>query len=104
MRYKLFVGPKVRSLRPRNGWRLEACARKLGISVSYLSQIKANRRPVTDPGRMGLIETFGVPAETFEADGDQRLLADLREAVAESGSAEGPIPLRGLRHGAQQPP
>jgi transcriptional regulator with XRE-family HTH domain len=101
MRYKLFVGPKVRSLRARRGWRLEHCARELGISVSYLSQIEANQRPVTDRVLMGLIETFGVPAETFEADGDQRLLADLREAVAESGSAETPIPLSELRQMTQ---
>jgi predicted transcriptional regulator/plasmid maintenance system antidote protein VapI len=104
MRYKLFVGPTVRSLRARQGWRLEACARRLGISVSYLSQIEANQRPVTDRVLMGLIETFGVPAETFEADSDQRLLADLREAVAESGSAEAPIPLSELRQLTQQSP
>ncbi|MFZ5719693.1 MAG: short-chain fatty acyl-CoA regulator family protein [Pseudomonadota bacterium] len=104
MRYKLFVGPKVRSLRKRNGWRLETCARHLGISVSYLSQIEANQRPVTDRVLMGLIELFGVPADTFEADGDQRLLADLREAAAESGSAEAPIPLSELRQVAQQSP
>lgn len=99
MRYKLFVGPKVRALRARNGWRLEACARKLGISVSYLSQIEANQRPVTDRVLMGLIETFGVPAETFEADNDQRLIADQGEAVADSGSTEAPIPLSELKRG-----
>ena len=58
MRYKLFVGPKVRSLRARRGWRLEACASRLGISVSYLSQIEANQRPVTDRVLMGLMEVF----------------------------------------------
>jgi predicted transcriptional regulator/transcriptional regulator with XRE-family HTH domain len=104
MRYKLFVGPKVRQLRSRRGWRLEACAQKLGISVSYLSQIEANQRPVTDRVLMGLIQTFGVPAETFEADNDQRLIADLREAVAESGGGDDPIPLSELRQVALQAP
>ncbi|WP_337185195.1 short-chain fatty acyl-CoA regulator family protein [Phenylobacterium sp.] len=104
MRYKLFVGPKVRQLRARRGWRLEACAQKLGISVSYLSQIEANQRPVTDRVLVGLIETFDVPAETFEADEGQRLVADLREAVADTGTGEEPIPLSELRQIAQQAP
>lgn len=103
MRYKLFVGPKVRALRARHGWRLESCARRLGISVSYLSQIEANQRPVTDRVLMGLIETFGVPASTFEVDDDQRLLADLREAVADV-AGEDPVPLSELRQVAQQSP
>lgn len=104
MRYKLFVGPKVRQLRTRRGWRLEACAQRLGISVSYLSQIEANQRPVTDRVLVGLIEIFGVPAETFEADNDQRLIADLREAVAESGGGDDPIPLSEVRQLALQAP
>jgi predicted transcriptional regulator/transcriptional regulator with XRE-family HTH domain len=104
MRYKLFVGPKVRQLRTRRGWRLEACAQRLGISVSYLSQIEANQRPVTDRVLVGLIEIFGVPAETFEADNDQRLIADLREAVAESSGGDDPIPLSEVRQLALQAP
>ncbi|WP_293906536.1 short-chain fatty acyl-CoA regulator family protein [Phenylobacterium sp.] len=104
MRQKLFVGPKVRALRTRRGWRLEACAQRLGISVSYLSQIEANQRPVSDRVLMGLIETFGAPAELFEADNDQRLIADLREAAAESGSAADQIPLSELRQVAEQAP
>src|SRR5688500_8290720 len=104
MRYKLFVGPKFRALRARQGWRLEACARKLDISVSYLSQIEANQRPVTDRVLMGLIETFGVPASTFEADDDQRLIADLREAVADGGPGQDAIPLSELRQVALQAP
>src|ERR1044071_9244356 len=104
MRYKLFVGPKVRSLRARRGWRLEHCARELGISVSYLSQIEANQRPVTDRVLMALVETFQTPIETFEVDGSQRLIADLREAVAESGAGEAPIPLSELRQAALQSP
>jgi predicted transcriptional regulator len=104
MRYKLFVGPKVRALRVRRGWRLETCAAKLGISVSYLSQIEANQRPVTDRVLAGLMETFQAPAELFEADDDQRLIADLREAAAESGGLEAPIPLSELRQAALQAP
>ena len=103
-RYKLFVGPTVRTLREQHGWRLEACARRLGISVSYLSQIEANQRPVTDRVLMALVQTFHTPIETFEVDGSQRLIADLREAVAESGAGEEPVPLSELRQAALQAP
>ncbi|MBX3485256.1 short-chain fatty acyl-CoA regulator family protein [Phenylobacterium sp.] len=104
MRYKLFVGPKVRALRAQRGWRLETCAQHLGISVSYLSQIEANQRPVTDRVLAGLMATFHAPAELFEADNDQRLIADLREAVAESAGMGDAIPLSELRHVALQSP
>lgn len=104
MKYKLFVGPTVRTLREARGWRLEACARHLGISPSYLSQIEANQRPVTDRVMASLTGGFGVPPETFDADSEQRLIADLREAAAESGAGEAPIPLSELRQAVRQSP
>ncbi len=104
MRQKVFVGPRVRALREARGWKLEACATRLGISVSYLSQIEANQRPVSSRVLIALVETFGVAAETLDADNDQRLLADLREAVAEASAGAPPIPLSELRQVAQQSP
>ena len=50
MREKIFVGPKVRSLRERKALTLDACAKHLGLSTSYLSQIETNQRPVTARG------------------------------------------------------
>ena len=104
MRQKVFVGPRVRALREARGWKLEACATRLGISVSYLSQIEANQRPVSSRVLIALVETFDVPAEALDADNDQRLLADLREAVAETSAGAPPIPLSELRQVAQQSP
>ena len=104
MRQKVFVGPRVRALREARGWKLEACATRLGISVSYLSQIEANQRPVSSRVLIALVETFDVAAEALDADNDQRLLADLREAVAEASAGAPPIPLSELRQVAQQSP
>lgn len=104
MKYKLYAGPKVRAAREERGWRLEPCARQLGISPSYLSQIEANQRPVTDRVLASLMSVFAAPAEAFDAQTDQRLLADLREAAAESGAGEDPIPLRELRQATLQAP
>jgi predicted transcriptional regulator/transcriptional regulator with XRE-family HTH domain len=104
MRYKLFVGPKVRQLREARRWRLEACARRLGISVSYLSQIEANQRPVTDRVLLALVETFEVGPETFEAETEQLLISDLREAAADLAGGGDPIPLSELKQVAQHAP
>jgi XRE family transcriptional regulator, fatty acid utilization regulator len=104
MRPKLFIGPKVRSLREARGWRLETCARRLGVSISYLSQIEANQRPVTSRVLMALVETFDAPASAFDADDDQRLIADLREAIADAGLGGSPPPLSELRAAAIHAP
>ena len=104
MREKLFVGPKVRALREGRGWKLEACARRLGVSISYLSQIEANQRPVTPRILVALVETFETPAATFDAQDDQRLVSDLREVVADAAPGEPPIALSELRQVARHAP
>ncbi|MCX7586369.1 helix-turn-helix domain-containing protein [Phenylobacterium sp. 58.2.17] len=91
MSQKLFVGPKVRRLREGRGWKLEPCAARLGVSVSYLSQIEANQRPVTARVLISMMRVFDVDAASLDADDDQRMIADLREATAES-AAEAPAP------------
>lgn len=83
MREKLFVGPRIRSLRERQHLTLEACARQLGLSTSYLSQIETNQRPVTARVLVALSRHFGVHPADFDSDDESRLLADLREATAD---------------------
>jgi predicted transcriptional regulator/transcriptional regulator with XRE-family HTH domain len=90
MATKLFVGPKVRHLREARGWTLEACAGQLGLSISYLSQIETNQRPVTARVLISLIRVFEVDASTFDAEDDERLIADLREASAEQAQDDPP--------------
>lgn len=104
MRQKLFVGPQIRALRLENQLRLEACATRLGISVSYLSQIEANQRPATSRVLLALADAFGVPPEAFEAHEDERLIADLREAIAESGGPHSQVALSDVRRAALQAP
>ena len=104
MREKLFVGSKVRVLRENRGWKLEACARRLGVSISYLSQIEANQRPVTPRILVALVETFETPAATFDAQDDQRLISDLREVMADAAPGEPPIALSELRQVARHAP
>jgi XRE family transcriptional regulator, fatty acid utilization regulator len=82
-RPKRYIGPKIRLLRERSGLTLEACARQLALSASYLSQIENNQRPVTARVLIALSRLFGVPSGEFEADDHSRLIADLKEATAD---------------------
>ena len=83
MREKLYVGPKLRLLREQQGLTLDACAARLGLSPSYLSQLETNQRPVTARVLIALSRTFAVDPAAFDADDESRLIADLREASAD---------------------
>ncbi|WP_066628602.1 helix-turn-helix domain-containing protein [Brevundimonas vesicularis] len=91
MAEKLFLGAKLRKLREARGWTLEACAERLGLSPSYLSQIETNQRPATARVLIALTRAFHVDASLFDLEGDARLIADLREATTDiAGQAEPP--------------
>jgi predicted transcriptional regulator/transcriptional regulator with XRE-family HTH domain len=100
---KLFIGPRVRRLREARAWTLDVCAARLGLSVSYLSQIETNQRPVTARVLISLMRVFEVDAATFDADDEDRLIADLREATAE-GAAEDPLSLAEIKQVAAGAP
>ena len=99
-REKLFIGPRVKALREARGWTLSVSAQQLGVSISYLSQIEANQRPVTARILAALSDTFGVPVAALDADDGQRLVADLREALG--GDAQ--VGLSEIRQVALQAP
>jgi len=101
---KLFIGPKVRRLREARGWKLEACARQLDLSISYLSQIEANQRPVTARVLISLMRAFEVDGSVLDADDDQRLIADLREATADLPEATTPLSLGEIKQVATLAP
>lgn len=101
---KLYIGQKVKELREEQSWRLEDCARRLGVSISYLSQIESNQRPVTPRVLVALIDAFNVPTELFEVDSDHRLIADLKGALAESSEGGPTVPLSELKRLATAAP
>ena len=83
MKEKLYVGPKVRLLREQSALTLEACAERLGMSASYLSQIETNQRPVTARVLIALARVFSLDPAEFDVDEEDRLIADLKEASAD---------------------
>lgn len=101
---KPFVGSKIRELRQQRGWTLEICSAQLGISVSYLSQLETNQRPLSSRTLMALLRTFDVDAAIFEPTVDLRLTSDLRDACASLTAAQDPVPISEIRRVAQGAP
>ncbi|MDT0269454.1 short-chain fatty acyl-CoA regulator family protein [Streptomyces sp. DSM 44915] len=80
---KVYAGPRLRRLRAERGLRQTELARLLGISPGYLNQMEHDSRPLTVPVLLRLTETLGVEPGFFSGRDTGRLLADLREALAD---------------------
>lgn len=80
---RIFAGAKLRSLRNARGLRQAEMAQRLGISVSYLSQIEHDDRPLTPALIETLARDFPLDWQDFEEDAATRRFAALREAAAD---------------------
>ena len=83
MRQKLFAGPKIRHLRETAQLNQLSFAERLGISASYLNQIENNQRPLTAPVMLALAQTFSVDVSAFAQEDTEKIVSDLREAMAD---------------------
>lgn len=81
---KTFVGARLRRLREEHGLTQARLAKALDLSTSYVNQLENDQRPITVPVLLTLTERFQLPAHYFAPDSDARLVADLRESLAES--------------------
>jgi len=88
---KLFVGPRVRRLREQHGLSQTALAERLGLSLSYISQIESNQRPVTAAVLLRLAEAFGGDVSQFAEDTDKRLLGELDCALQDRTIRSTPV-------------
>ncbi|MET7800960.1 short-chain fatty acyl-CoA regulator family protein [Streptomyces decoyicus] len=79
---KTYAGARLRRLREERRLSQAELARRLEISPSYLNQMEHDSRPLTVPVLLRLTETFGVDASFFSARDTSRLVADLRETLA----------------------
>jgi predicted transcriptional regulator/transcriptional regulator with XRE-family HTH domain len=80
---KTYAGRRLRRLREDRGLSQAALARRLSVSPSYLNQIEHDSRPLTVPVLLRLCEEFGVDAGFFAAHDVTRLIAEIREVVAD---------------------
>lgn len=83
MSKKVFAGHAVRNLRERLGLTQMDFARRLSLSPSYINQIESNQRPLTAAVLLAIGRIFDLDITRFGADDLDRIVADLREALAD---------------------
>lgn len=85
---KAFMGVRLKRLREERGLTQVALARALELSASYLNQLEKNQRPLTVPILLKINSVFGVDVQLFSEDDEARLVADLRDVLADPGLDE----------------
>ncbi|MFO1209205.1 MAG: short-chain fatty acyl-CoA regulator family protein [Amaricoccus sp.] len=89
---KVYTGVKLREIRARLGLTQADYAGQLGVSLSYLNQMENNHRPVSARVVLALAQEFGVDVAELAAGTGERIVADLREALADPVLGPAPPP------------
>lgn len=82
-RPRIFAGTELKELRAGAGLGQAAMAARLGLSVSYLSQLESDDRPLTVAVIEALIHAFPLDWQRFDADQAATRLAAIREAISD---------------------
>lgn len=101
---KIYAGAKLRELRGRMALTQRAFSDKLGISLPYLNQMENNHRPISAGVVLALAQEFGLDVAELNAGEGQRLVSDMREALADPVFASPAPPLADLRLAASNAP
>jgi hypothetical protein len=101
---KLYAGVKLRETRARLGLTQKAFAEKLGVSLPYLNQMENNNRPVSTGVVLALAQEFGFDVAELSTGDAERLVTDMREAMADPVFADGAAPVADLRLVASNAP
>ena len=87
---RLFIGPKVRQLRLDNRMDQKAMAATLGISVSYLSQLENDDRPLTAKVKAALASAFPLDWSSFDERQEEQLLGAFNWALNDPATGTSP--------------
>ncbi|WP_319826239.1 helix-turn-helix domain-containing protein [Thalassovita sp.] len=101
---KLYAGAKLRETRTRLGLTQKDFAAKLGVSLPYLNQMENNNRPVSTTVVLALAQEFGFDVTELSTGDSERLVSDMREAMADPVFADAAPPLADLRLTASNAP
>ena len=101
---KLYAGAKLREIRTKLALTQKVFAEKLGVSLPYLNQMENNNRPVSTGVVLGLAQEFGFDVTQLSTGDAERLVTDMREALADPVFGEGAPPLADLRLAASNAP
>ncbi len=101
---KLYAGVELRETRRARGLTQAAFAERLGISLSYLNQMENNHRPLSAAVVLALAEQFGFDLSRLSVGEADRMVADMREALADPVFGGAPPPVADLRLTASNAP
>lgn len=101
---KLYAGVKLRETRTRLGLTQKDFATKLGVSLPYLNQMENNNRPVSTGVVLALAQEFGFDVTELSTGDAERIVSDMREALADPVFGENAPPLADLRLAASNAP
>ncbi|AYJ85955.1 XRE family transcriptional regulator [Sphingomonas paeninsulae] len=103
-RKRVFAGERARALRARHGLNQTELAARIGLSVSYLSQIESNDRPMTDAVLMAFARAFPSDWADTGADDTMALLAGVENAVQATVFADAEFTPDAMRRAVNQQP
>lgn len=101
---KLYAGAKLRETRQRLALTQKDFAAKLGVSLPYLNQMENNNRPVSTTVVLALAQEFGFDVTELSTGDAERIVSDMREALADPIFGDTPPPLADLRLTASNAP
>ncbi len=101
---KLYAGAKLREMRTRLSLTQKAFADKLTVSLPYLNQMENNNRPVSAAVVLALAQEFGLDVTELTVGESERMVSDMREALADPVFAAAAPPLADLRLVASNAP
>ena len=94
---KLYAGAKLREFRNKLGLTQKDFATKLSVSLPYLNQMENNHRPVSAGVVLALAHEFGLDVTELSTGDTERLVTDMKEALADPIFADETPPLADLR-------
>ncbi|MEP4197569.1 MAG: short-chain fatty acyl-CoA regulator family protein [Aliishimia sp.] len=101
---KLYAGAKLREVRTRIGLSQKEFALKLGVSLPYLNQMENNHRPVSTTVILALASEFGLDVTELSSGDSERMVSDMKEALADPVFGGETPPLADLRLTASNAP
>lgn len=101
---KLYAGVKLRETRARLGLTQKTFAERLGVSLPYLNQMENNHRPLSASVVLALAGDFGMDVTELASGDAERIVSDMREALADPVFADIVPPLADLRLAASNAP
>jgi predicted transcriptional regulator/transcriptional regulator with XRE-family HTH domain len=101
---KLYAGAKLREVRTKVGLTQKDFAARLGVSLPYLNQMENNNRPVSTTVVLALAAEFGMDVTELSTGDGERMVSDMREALADPVFGGDMPPIADLRLTASNAP